>query len=316
MITDLYSGTLGTFFNKDEVVFKLNTLISNTPGSLSYEILEDRTKVVIITGADENENEIPSFQHPIIFNTVRGGQAVAVDMRPFMKANLANMISIREKLQDKYNGMFMLYRLILTKLLLDGERYWLGALHNPTMLSFSSILKTLVSVLLFDESVKEPIEVASKLHFVSMDMNEEVKDKTKIIELLPRDDVTKILKGDLSYIYNKILDGSFVLPSTTIGSLTTNIREAINNKRAEGITPDLLIQTISRGFYSLDSRDIAIAITEDKPTLAALLYMVITESINNKSTFKKVIHNNSRFIKPKEFEKTFLKVINEQFIGG
>ena len=311
---DVYTGTLGTFFNRDDLVFKLNELLASTPGSLSYEVVENRTKVVIITGANDNEKDIPSFQHPIIFDTVRGEQAVACDMRPYMKSNLSNMLTIREKLQDKYNGMFMLYRLILTKLVVDGEGYWLGALHNYTMESFAAIMKTITSVITYDETLKEPVDVASKLHFVSMDIDKEVKDKTKIIELLPRDDIAALLKGKLTYMYNKILDGEIILPSTTIGSLTTNIKEAINSKRADGLTPDIFIRTISAGYYSLDSRDIAIAMVEDKPTLTALLYMINTESINSKSTFRRIVNNAKRFTKPNDFSKIFSNIINEQFI--
>jgi len=316
MLDDVYTGTLGTFFNREELVFKLNELMTKVGGSLSYEVVEQRTKVVILTGVNDTEQDVPSFQHPLIFKTIRGEDAVAIDMRPFMKSKLVDMITVREKLQDKYNGMLMLYRLILTKLLLDGETFLLGSLHNPTMEAFSSIVKTTTSMLLYDESIKEPVELVSDLHFISMDMTEDVKDKTKIIELLPRDKVAKILKGDYSYIYNKILDDTITLPSTTIGSLTTNIREAINNKRAKGLTADILMQSLSRGFYSLDSRDLAIAMVEDKPTLTALLYMTITESINSKGAFNKVIHGNSRFIKPKEFAKSFLNIVNSQLVDG
>ena len=312
---DVYTGTLGTFFNREEVTFKLNEVLSHTTGSLSYEVVEDKARVVILTGANEIEQEVPIFQHPLIFDTVRGEKAVACDLRPFMKAKLDDMISVREKLDDKYNGMMQLYRLILTKLLVDGERYWLGILKDYMMESFSAIMRTNVSILTFDETAKRPVDLISKLHFVSLDIDGKIDDKTKILELLPRTDVVDILKGNYTYIYNKILDGSIVLPSRTIGSLTNNIKAAIDKKRANGLTVDVIIKSLSTGFFSLDRQGMAIAMVEDKPTLATIMYMVLNESINSKSTFRKIIHGARRYTKPNEFVKSFTKIVNDQFVG-
>jgi len=312
---DVYTGTLGAFFNREKVEYGLNTVLANVDGSLSYEVAEDRVRVIILTGANDIEKEVPTFQHPIIFETVKGDRAVACDLRPFMKSNLENIITVRDKLADKYNGMLQLYRLILTKLLVEDEGYWLGALNDHLRESFSTIIKTVISVLTYNESVKRPVEIVSDLHYASVDIDKDISDKSKILELLPRDDTSDLLRGDYTYIYRKILDGDLILPSRTIGSLTNNIINVLDSKRASGINVDILVKSLSAGFFSLDRKGIAIAMVEDKPTLAALLYMVITESVNSKSTFRRIIMGAKRFTKPNDFVKGFKRVIDEQIVG-
>jgi len=316
---DLYNGTLGTLFDTREIIFKLTEYAINQTESLSYEFATDRTKIVIITGKNDEEKALPNWQHPIIYTNTRRETTVAIDMRPYMVSNLTDMITVREKLQDKYNGTLLLYRLVFTKLILDEDTTWFSHVKNELLESFSKIISTTVGMILYDKTITTPVEMVSKLHLLSVSFNDKDHRLKHIIEKLNREDINSMLHGENKELYRKLNkaadDNKLEIPSTTIGSLVDNIKVAVDNDRADGITEDVMIQSLSRSFYGIDSKTLSIAMVEDLPSLIAVLVMVITEGINSKSNIRKILDNSKRTTKPKELSKFLMDVYKGEIVG-
>ena len=312
MYQDIYTGTNGVFFDKDKLVYKLSEYIINSGENLNYEIIENRTKVVIITGKNELEKDLPFWNHPVVFE-VKRETTVAIDLRPYMKSKLDDIITVREHLQDKYNGTLQLYRLVFTKLILDNELHWLVYVRQQLAEALASIVSTSIALILYDRSINDIVKIVSKLQLFSLTIFDKDLEDVKLDEIvskLPRDDLKELVKGDLQELYAKLQfkygSGELVLPTTTIGSLVTNIQALVPNDRAKGLTPDILLQPLSRGFYSLNSKELALGMLEDLPTLISVLVMVIKEGINAKSNFRKIIDSNKRNINPKELSKQLI----------
>lgn len=317
---DVYEGTVGFLFNPDGIIEKLNRYIINTSESLSYEVMESKSKVVIITGKNEDEKALPAWSHVLIFNDVHGKNVLAVDMRPYMKGSLNDMITVTEKLQDSYNGKLQLMRLVFNKLLLDDNVIWYNMIKPLILESFGSIFSGLTSVLLYDESNRDRVSFMSKLHYVTINKDKsDIGGLDDVILLLPRKDIEFIKSKNELPFYNAIKaaygNDEFNIPSRSINNLVTMIKTSIGDNRSSGLTPDLYIQAMSRGFFSMDTKNLAVSFTEHIPTTLAVLFMILTEGINSKSTFRRLINNNSRNTKPKELVKALEKVYNDELAG-
>ena len=318
-MSDVYDGSLGTFFDKKDLVNKLNHYMVTTDIELNYEFVEDRTRVVIITGVNDAERELPVWQHPVVFNDVNRTKTVAIDLRPYMKANLSDMISVREKLQDSYNGTLQLYRLVFTKLMLDNEMFWLKNVKGFLMEAMAAILSTTTTMILYDKTVADRTKIVSKLQLLSLvEMNVSDVTLSDLVLKLPKKDIQSLTTGDLKDFYAilKFKESSkeLMLPSTTIGSLINNIKNTSDGSRTDGLTTDIYAQMLASGFFSLDSKNLSIAMLEDLPTFIAVITMVMTEGINSKSGFRKMLDNAKRDVKPKELSKFIIDTYKREII--
>ena len=311
---NIYEGTLGSFADTDKIESELNRYLAKNSENLSYEIKEGRTKVIIITGKNEEEENITLFQHPFIFNTIRGEEAIALDMRPFMKSKLDDMVTIYEKLNDKYNGIMQLQRLVFTKLMMDEDTDWLPYVKPQLTEAFSSIVSTTTTMMIFDRTIIDNVGIIAKLHMVSMDDIEVSNKLSDYITRLNRKDIKELTHGSLKDLFGYLTlaydRDELQLPSTSIGSLVKNIKVSIMNNRGDGLTSDLYVQTLGRGFYSLDSKNLAIGMVEHLPTFISIVINVMLEGVNSKSSMRKILDNNKRNVKGKELA-TQLKDIYE-----
>lgn len=310
---NVYSGTLGTFVDTDKIEYMINEHIFTVDSDLNYEFVEDRCKLVIITGKNDSEKALPSWSHPLVFKSTVNENIVAIDLRPYMKANLKDIITIRDNVNDKYNATILLYRMVFTKLIEDKETHWMSSVVPSLMEAFSNIIATTISIILYDNVNTDAIKIVSKIHFLSLINGDD--DLENLIKKLPREDIQNLLNGDLSHIYNRLNNTKdLIIPSTTIGSLVTNIKLITDSDRTNGLNVDVLSQSLTRGFYSIDSKELAFAILEDLPSLIAVLTMVISEGINSKSTFRKIMNNNKRKIHPKELSYIFMDIYKKEII--
>jgi len=315
---NIYEGTLGSFMDKDKLETELNRYLAKHTESLAYEIKEDRTKVIIITGKNEDEQDISLFQHPFIFRTIRGEDAIALDVRPFMKHKLDDMVTISDKLQDKYNGTLQLQRLVFNKLMLDNDIDWLPYVKPQLVEAFSSIISTTTTMMVFDRTISDNVSIVAKLHMVSMDDEEVYPKLTDYITRLNRKDIKELTHGSLKDLYGYLMlaydRGDLQLPSTSIGSLVKNIKVAITNGRGDGLTSDLYLQTLSRGFFTLDSKNLSIGIIEHLPTFMAVIINVMLEGVNSKSTFRKILDGNKRNVKGKELAVQLKEIYENELV--
>ena len=315
---NIYDGTLGSFQDKDGIETEINKYLAKTKENLSYEIKEDRTSVIIITGKNDDEKEIRLFQHPFIFRTLRGDTAIALDMRPYMKHKLDDLVNVRDKLQDKYNGNLQLQRLVFTKLLLDEDDDWLVYVKPQLMEAFSTIIATTTTMMVFDRTISDIVKIISKIHFSSMDDEEKLHKLTDYITRLNKKDINELthgsLKDEYGYLTLAFQRNELILPSRSIGSLVNNIKTSITTGRGDGLTSDLYVQTLGRGFYSLDSKNLAIGLIEHLPTFIAIIINVMLEGINSRSTFRKILDGNKRNVKGKELATQLLNIYEEQIM--
>jgi len=314
-VLDVYKGTLGEYTpNLDKIKTELNELIIKIGEPLNYEVIENKYKVVLITGKHEIEKEVIPFHHPLIFKDVKDRDTIAIDLRMFMKQNLEDMINVTDYFADRYNGRLQLNRLILNKMFLEGDTGFMLSINEPINYLFSTVISTTIMTAVFDKQLGDIVNVLAQLHYVAMDIEREI-DFDTIINMLPNLTLRRLITGDLRYLKDSLerayKEERLILPSRTISDLVENIKVIYDNKRAKGITEDLVINGLSRSFIAVNSKELSIAMVEHKPTLLAIIYSVLTEGINNRSMIRKIADSRKSFYKTKEIIKTIENVIED-----
>lgn len=304
-----YKGTLQYATKVDKIVSNLNTAIINIGKPLNYEVKEYKYPVDIITGFYPEEKSVPPFEHPIIFKDVKGNTRLAIDLRPFLKSNLDNMVNVIDYLADRYNGMLQLRRLIFTNLMLNEDYSFLPPMRDKLQTIFSNSLASLYTVMLYDKTVYDVVNVVSQIHFITMDST--ITDVKNTFDYLDKVTLKRLLTGDLKPLYEKLLSVNLTLPSKTITDLINNINAVSDNERVKGVNEDVLIGSLSRTFYSFDSKELSVAFIEHLPTTIAIIYAVIKESINNRSPIRKLIEARKSKLKPKDLIKTIDTIVEE-----
>jgi len=300
---DIYEGTLGVLFERDKLEHELRELTTKLGDVLNYEYQDGDTGLVIVTGKFEEEKQVRPFEHPFIFKDIRGRHMVAIDIRAFMKSNLDDMISVNEKLNDRYNGTLQLKRMVFTRYFLDKEVGWFPLIKPSLLNAFSAIIRQFTLMLTYDKDLASIAEWMAKIHFVTMDEEKEVS-LDEAIERLPRTDISKLRHGIAKNVYEDLkkleLVNKLQLPSRTIGSLVLNIKAASKTTRAEGLTSDVYAQVIGRSFYAMNSEKLGIALVENIPTMMSVFSAVIKEGINSRSNMRKIFDSYKTIIKPKD----------------
>jgi hypothetical protein len=309
---NIYDGTLGSITDTKKIVSDLTNYLIKHTEPLNYEIVEDKTRVVLITGKNEEEKQITPFQHPIVFKDHKGRTTIAADLRLYMKNNLDNMINVTDYLADRYNGMLEIRRVIFNKIMLDGHTNLFAYVNKNLNLGLSSVVGTSVSLMVYDRDILDIASVATSIHYATMDMDEDKKiDIMDVIDLLPQTYVKRLLRGDLVDLKNRLISTEIILPSRYADDLINNIKTLSPNDRVKGLTVDMLIQGLSRTFYGLNSKELALGMLEHKPTYFSIYYAVLTEGINSRSTMRKILDSRKAIIKTKETIKVLTDIIND-----
>ena len=311
---DLYQGTLGLKHNKDSLVKSLIEYLIRTDEDLTYGVKEVNTKVMIITGKNELESKIPTFYHPTIFD-YKGDTYVAMDMRLFV-SKPKDDINIEKLLRDTNNGNIALYRLILTKMFLDNDLRFLLAVNRSVFDMFSSVINVIYRNTTMDSQLLPYVSLGCNYHYATF----ELKDKLHCNDIHRAlfDNVLNVVKVSnpnlVSDLINMCSNGKIPNPSMLIGDLVDVIGEIGKGTRVNKITPDVLIMTLSRSFFALNSNELSIAFIESKANMIAILYGILSNSFQKKSILYRTIDFGKRYNNMKEFVSTMDRVIKEQIV--
>jgi len=309
---DLYQGTLGLKHNKDSIVKSLINYLIKTDEDLTYGVKEEYSKVMIITGKNELENEIPTFYHPVIFD-YKGENYVAMDMRLFVTKPKDELVNIERIIKDTNNGHIALYRLILTKMFVDNNKRFLLAVNKSVFDMFSGLINNIYRNTTMDTQLLPYISLACNYHYNTF---ENKKINCDDIPRLTFDNVINIVKTYNINILNKLVDlcrnNKIPNPSLLLGDLVEVISSLGSDTRASKITSDVLLMTLSRSFFALNSSELSIAFIESKANMIAILYGILSNSFQKKSIMYKTIDFGKRYNNMKEFLNVMDRVIKEQ----
>ena len=312
---DLYKGTLGLKYNKEDIVKSLIQYLIKSDEDLSFGVKETKTKVMFITGLNELENDIPTFYHPVIFE-YKNETYVAMDIRLFCNPPKDNTISIEKLLRDKNNGNIAVYRTILTKMFLDNDTRFLLAINKSVFNMFSNLLNTIYRNSTMDSQLTPYVMLGYNYHYLTFERKDKIDCNSISREIY--DNVLNLVRAYDVNIVDTLVNGcrenKIPNPSVLIGDLTDVISYVGQDTRAEKMTSDLLMMTLSRTFFAVNSSELAIAMVESKANLIAILYGVLSNTFQKKSIMYKTIDFGKKYNNMKEFISVMDRTIKEQIV--
>ena len=301
---NVYDGTLGMLVDVNKITSSIINYMINNQEPLNYEIKElEGIKIVCILGKNDDEKKIPMFQHPLVFKDVRNDDIViALDFRLYTKKKLDNVLNIKDVLNDKYNGTLLMNRGIFEQYIIKDDVSFLIGINNNIAYGFSNFIVGILSTLVYDKSIVDSVFVASMIHYYNMDIND--TNIQKLLNKLPINEIKRLLHGDLKEVYNRLINlidtEEYDLTNDSLSTLLDNIVKLSDNDRVSAVNEDMFISACSRGFFSINSKELAIAFIENKPTILALTYSVLTEGINSKAVLRTILNNLKHITKPKD----------------
>jgi len=314
---DVFDGTLGVKFKKEDIVKALTKYLIMSDEDLSYGIVNNHTKVMFITGLNEEENKIPTFYHPVIFE-YRQDKYIAMDMRLFVTKPKTNNIDIFSIIKDTNNGKLAVYRTILTKLFLDNELRFLLAIDKSVYDMFNSLMTILYRNLTMDGSLMPYVMVTTNYYYNMLERIEPLPCSN--VQNIIYQNVRSMIKISNPTLINDLEEGcknkSIPNPPSLIGDYVDVMSFLAAGTKAEKVTSNLLMTALGRTFFALNGSELGIAFFESKANMIAIIYNVLTNSLQKKSILYKSIDATKRFTKPQEFVNILTNVLNENIVRG
>jgi len=314
MITNPYNTSFGSLINVTPIEEKLAKFLITNGSNLNYEYdsSEDAT-LVFITGKNDEEKELPLWEHPIVFNDHKGNIAVAVDLRKFVKVTNEDFLTLSEIIRDNSGFQFTVLRTLVTYEYVSGNFGRFRSVERTIYSSFAYWVADSLSagiMLTPDEKVKTEVAV---LHYISLIMvngeigNEEVN--TAIIKIansklsLPLN--IKVVKSIVSTLNNSV---------ESIDDLVNNIKIVLGESKAVMLDTNVLVNILSTSWFGPGGSETVIMATEDIATWIAMLFVSAEDNTYKRTRLSTIIHKYKTKVKLTDFVKYMELYVKERKI--
>ena len=120
-----YATSVGELINIKSVITALNRfLVVTTNRNLNYEYKsEEDTRLVFITGWDEDEKDIPIWDYPLPFKDSKGNETVAVDLRKYLNKAIPGkqIMNLNDVVRDRTGFDYTIINTLITNELVNGN---------------------------------------------------------------------------------------------------------------------------------------------------------------------------------------------------
>ena len=292
-----------------KVLDKLNKVILEEK---SYEVSNvDGYKFVFITGYNEDERDLPSWDHPILREGVRNEKIIVTDVRRFLNKVDEKPVFLADVVKDKSGLLFMINRTIVHALLDSGNLGLFKQVQNSIASLFASVVVVNISMYL-DLNPKEKllIETVSAMYVHNMFLNNySVDERLSVIK-------ARVLNTKLSLpsLNKKELDDivlSINLTANTFKDLVTNIQNAVPGKK-EILKEEAIYSALNSLWYGPGNVSTALVHLEDLSTMIVLYYTGLEDGTYKRTRLASLIANSKRRIDDKALSS--LSLVLKQYV--
>jgi hypothetical protein len=302
MIIDPYSTSFGSMINKKPIIEGLIKYLVTSDINLNYEYSNaDDCRLVFITGVNDDEKDLPLWEHPILFEDHKGKNVVAVDMRKYVKL-VPDFTNLQTIVKDKGGFDYMLLRsLVMADMASDVYGSFI-VIEKNIALAFSYWLSdSISSVTLLNPLEKSILEVII-VHYANMlmvngDVDSSIVETSKV----------KISKSKTSIPMNVKQVGDIVdklkHDVSTIDDLVDNIKAGLDSPKTDMIDTNTLINMVSSSWFGPGGSESVMMGIENMPTWIAMLYSSSSNKSYKRSRLATILEKHTRKIDLKELNK-------------
>lgn len=312
-----YDTTYGEMINTSKIVKELVKYIGYTTNkNLNYEYENtDGTNVVFILGVDEDEKNLPLWEHPLVFNDINNRNTIAVDLRKFVRKIDEQPLTIGEVTKDSSSVHFLVARTLLTMDYCDGNFGFFRAFNKPTAASFSFVLSYMINTIVGLNPVEKVHVEIALAHYINMLMSDS-EQKEDIVHAV----VAKISNMKLSVPVNKksieAVMGKIEHNVNDIDDLMANVKAVLPDEKKELVDTNTLVNVISNIWYGPGNSETVVMGLEHLPTWIALTYVNVADKSFKRTRLATMLDKHSRQMDAKQFEKDFSNYMKERTMGS
>lgn len=273
---------------------------------LSYEIMGKNRDFIFITGYNQEEKELPVFEHPIILDGLMGKHYIAVDLRKYVKSLKEKPTLLLPELSNVSYGKFCIMRAILTDMMLE-DKTSIMVVQDTISVLFAMVMTTYIeTIVALTPKEKLLVEAISFMYASSLyipDYSREEKKNYFRAKL-------KNIKLSLP-ILNEVYDEIFTVNLDTFKfeHLFENIKFILGTK-SQVLNIQSFINSISNLWYGPGQVETTLLSLEDLPTMIALYTSALSDTSLKKSRISVILDRFKRKVDLDKITKLQLNMKN------
>lgn len=315
LIKNPYETTFGSLITIENTKRELmKYLATSDVDKMSYEYLnEGNVKMVFITGYNQEEKDLPIWEHPILMQDIRGNNLIVSDIRKYMRAIDEMPMELNAVTKDVNGVEFVTLRALLTRDFINNK----VGMHRDVFKSISTAMSiwltgSISTTVGIDASEKAWMEVVVA-HYVNIMMIEEdqvddMLDNIKGRILKSRFSIpltNKIMEDILSKLNNNVVD---------VNGLVDNIKTVVPEAKANFIDSNAIVNTINNSWYGHGNAETLVMALEHMPTFMTLLYVNAENKSYKRTMFANTIDKQKRIIKTDDYVKHIQRYLKENMV--
>lgn len=316
MILNPYETNLGKHINTKELEVKLSEFLikGRDTRNLNYEYLIDREiDLVFITGKNDEEKDLPIWNHPLFITDFRGNKKVFVDVRPFVKVKKDDeVLTLNNIVSNRLGFDFTIIRIVYM-ILLYKDINVIDNISSNLALAFSKwVSSSIKSALYLDVESVVKLEIIT-LHYILCLINDNKIDSNNVDNIYFKiSKLSKLVRGNIKYV-RETCEGILINPSDVV-DLATNIKTAVKNPLVKDINSATIYNILSTTWYGINPNENITMSLEHLPTLIAIITTSLESKVLKHSRISNILNDNKRNIGSDELLKNVLLTVRDQTV--
>ena len=316
MILNPYETSIGLHFNTKNLELKLSEFLikGRDTKNLNYEyVIDKEIDVIFITGKNEDEKDLPIWNHPLFITDFRGSKKIFVDMRSYVRPKKdEEIININSIVTNKLGFDFTIIRVIYM-VLLHTNKNSIDNISNNLAIAFSKWVSTSIkSALYLDVESVIKLEVLT-LHYILCKFNDSKLNGNDIDNIYFKiSKLHKALKGNVKYVRETCI-GINTEPKDVV-DLANNIRIAIKNPLVKDMTSAMIYNILSTTWFGINPNENITMSLEHIPTLIAIVGTSLESKVLKHSRLSNILNENKRTIGGDELMKNIYLTVKDHTV--
>ncbi len=316
MILNPYETSIGLHFNTKNLELKLSEFLikGRDTKNLNYEyVIDKEIDVIFITGKNEDEKDLPIWNHPLFITDFRGSKKIFVDMRSYVRPKKdEEIININSIVTNKLGFDFTIIRVIYMVLLYTNKNS-IDNISNNLAIAFSKWVSTSIkSALYLDVESVIKLEVLT-LHYILCKFNDSKLNGNDIDNIYFKiSKLHKALKGNVKYVRETCI-GINTEPKDVV-DLANNIRIAIKNPLVKDMTSAMIYNILSTTWFGINPNENITMSLEHIPKLIAIVGTSLESKVLKHSRLSNILNENKRTIGGDELMKNIYLTVKDQIV--
>lgn len=311
-ILDPYETSYGKLINKARLIKEVRDYVLTSSNPLNYEYKTNNdSEIAFITGCIKEEENLPLFDHPLIFKNIKDTDVVAVDLRKFLKNEKEQPLELQSIVRDGAGYSFSVLRGLLTADFLAHEYGNLRQCYGSISMALAHLVSSLI-----DHTIKlnpeEKLYVEVGVAFYANLLFIDAKDFDDLKpNLIARVSNFRYSLAVTKTIVNKILENVGNVDQDINGLLTV-IKQVLPEEKSTLVNDTVLVNLLSNVWYGPGGTETVVIGLEHMPTWIAVVFVSLAEMSYKRSRLSTTFNKYSKSIDPKDFVKNIENYIKEK----